>query len=100
MPPILSKPSKPTGWAKLSAHNLFLKNNNRKVMTASILGIILILIKLRLTKQPRLDEIGKLNLKKEKKGKGNVDIVFLKRILSLIKIVIPRLNSPEVFDLI
>ncbi len=36
-------------------------------MTASILGIILILIKLRLTKQPRMDEIGKLNLKKEKK---------------------------------
>lgn len=37
--------------------------------------------------------------REEKKGKGNVDRMFLKRILKLLKIVIPRLNSPEVLDL-
>lgn len=55
MPTILSKPQ---GWAKLNFNNLFLKNSNRKVtsplnfkiMSASILAIILFLIKLRFTK--------------------------------------------------
>lgn len=35
----------------------------------------------------------------EKKGKGNVDRMFFKRIFKLLKIVIPKWNSPEIFDL-
>lgn len=58
--------------------------------------MILYLLKIRLTKSKTENMKVK---REEKKGKGNVDRMFLKRILKLLKIVIPRLNSPEVLDL-
>ena len=62
MPTVLSKPE---GWSRLNLKNLFLKNRNRKVMSASILVVVAYLIKLRLSKGST-DNI-KVNLKKNAK---------------------------------
>lgn len=41
----------------------------------------------------------KINPPKNQKGKGNVDSLFFKRIMSLLRIVIPSWKSKEVFNL-
>lgn len=91
----------PTTFSKPIVANLaafVLKGKKRRVVSLSIVAIVLLLIKLRLTKGST-DNI-KLQAKKTKRGKGNVDLVFFQRIAKLIKIVIPSLFSPEVADLV
>ncbi|CAD8089388.1 unnamed protein product [Paramecium primaurelia] len=89
MPPVLSK--------ILDVKQFMLKSTKRKVISGAIIAVILYLLKIRLTKS----KTENMKVKRdEKKGKGNVDRMFLKRIFKLIKIVIPRLNSPEILDLI
>jgi ATP-binding cassette subfamily D (ALD) protein 3 len=92
MPPLFSKPL---------AYNLtqfLFKSRKRQVISSSILAIVLLLIKLRLTKGST-DNL-KVKPKKNKKGRGNVDFVFFQRITSLLKIVIPSIKSAEILDLV
>ncbi|CAD8195470.1 unnamed protein product [Paramecium octaurelia] len=89
MPPVLSK--------ILDVKQFMLKSTKRKVISGAVIAVILYLLKIRLTKS----KTENMKVKRdEKKGKGNVDRMFLKRILKLLKIVIPRLNSPEILDLV
>jgi ATP-binding cassette subfamily D (ALD) protein 3 len=67
------------------------------VISGAIIAVILYLLKIRMTKSKTENMKVK---REEKKGKGNVDKIFFKRILKLLKIVIPRLHSPEILDLI
>lgn len=64
----------------------------------SVIVIILYLIKLRLSKT-RLPEMHSKAPPPKKKSKGNVDMIFFKRILGLLKIVVPSWKSKEVLDL-
>ena len=67
------------------------------MISGAVIAVILYLLKIRLTKS----KTENMKVKRdEKRGKGNVDLMFLKRILKLLKIVIPRLNSPEILDIL
>eukprot|EP00331_Platyophrya_macrostoma_P025673 CAMPEP_0176441468 /NCGR_PEP_ID=MMETSP0127-20121128/21214_1 /TAXON_ID=938130 /ORGANISM="Platyophrya macrostoma, Strain WH" /LENGTH=645 /DNA_ID=CAMNT_0017826249 /DNA_START=246 /DNA_END=2183 /DNA_ORIENTATION=- len=70
----------------------------RKALSVSVLVIILYLVKLRFSKTKTPELHTKAPLPK-KKSKGNVDMIFLKRILGLLKIVIPSWKTKEVLDL-
>eukprot|EP00331_Platyophrya_macrostoma_P033879 CAMPEP_0176441092 /NCGR_PEP_ID=MMETSP0127-20121128/20986_1 /TAXON_ID=938130 /ORGANISM="Platyophrya macrostoma, Strain WH" /LENGTH=176 /DNA_ID=CAMNT_0017825793 /DNA_START=48 /DNA_END=575 /DNA_ORIENTATION=- len=96
MPTVLSKVDT---FFKGSFTNYLWSNPKRKAISISILFIVLYLVKLRATRSKARENI-KLSPTKEKKGgKGNVDSVFLKRILTLIRIVVPSWKSKEVFNL-
>eukprot|EP00331_Platyophrya_macrostoma_P008452 CAMPEP_0176430530 /NCGR_PEP_ID=MMETSP0127-20121128/14306_1 /TAXON_ID=938130 /ORGANISM="Platyophrya macrostoma, Strain WH" /LENGTH=648 /DNA_ID=CAMNT_0017812433 /DNA_START=116 /DNA_END=2062 /DNA_ORIENTATION=- len=71
----------------------------RKALSVSILCLVLYLIKIKLSKNKSKASTDAKPAKKEKKGAGNVDSVFFKRIKALLKIVIPSWKSKEVFNL-
>lgn len=69
-----------------------------QAISISVLFIVLYLIKLRLSRG-KVQENPNLKPTKKERGKGNVDSVFFKRIVALLKIVIPSWKSKEVLNL-
>lgn len=67
------------------------------MLSVSVIVVVLYLIKLRLGKNRTPDIKGNIPFKK--RGKGNVDAAFFKRLVVLLKIVIPGWKSKEVFDI-
>ena len=95
MPSILSKVGEASGNSFIS---YMLKSTKRQAISASVIAIILFLIKIRSQKvknvQVRLDPS-----KEQKKNRGKVDAIFMKRIIHLLKVLFPKWNIPEVYDL-
>lgn len=97
MPPVLSKLSDLKTFMMKSTKRKVKYIINVQIISGAVIAVILYLLKIRLTKS----KTENMKVKRdEKKGKGNVDRMFFKRILKLLKIVIPRLNSPEIMDIL
>lgn len=78
---------------------LILKSKKKKVLTFSIL-IILVYFFLNHLKNRKKVDPSKIKLSQPKKSKGQVDVLFFQRLWELIKIVIPSWKSAEIGYLI
>jgi len=95
MPSILSKVGEASGNSFVS---YMLKNPKRQAISASVIAIILFLIKIRTTK-PKPVNIRLDPSKEKKKNRGKVDGIFLKRIIHLLKVLFPSWNVRETYDI-
>lgn len=91
---VQSKPIDPTIISKILA--FLTKSKKKKLLSFSIIVIFVYFLIDLLRKKKKSDPI-KMGPQLEKpKNKGQVDLIFFKRLWHLIKIVIPSWKSPEV----
>jgi len=96
-----SKPISESGGLINQIFSLIAKSTKKKVLTFSILLILVYFFLNYLHNRKKVDQ-SKLKVQQsmKKKSKGQVDGLFFKRLWELVKIVIPSWKSPEVGYLI
>jgi ATP-binding cassette subfamily D (ALD) protein 3 len=95
MPSVLSKVGEASGNSFIS---YMLKSPKRQAISASVIAIILFLIKIRTTK-PKPVHVRLDPAKEKKKNRGKVDGIFFQRIIHLLKVLFPSWNVRETYDL-
>jgi len=95
MPSVLSKVGEASGNSFIS---YMLKSTKRQAISASVIAIILFLIKIRTTK-PKPVHVRLDPNKEKKKNRGKVDGIFFKRIVHLLKVLFPSWNVRETYDI-
>ncbi|EGR28157.1 hypothetical protein IMG5_182040 [Ichthyophthirius multifiliis] len=76
------------------------KNNQKAISISAILAILALLKALKSSRSAEIDKEVQREKNLKKSGKGNVDLIFLKRIQELLKIVIPSLKNAAVKDIV